>query len=991
MANSTTQRVNPPSIWQMPTARGIVLLALLVGAVLAAIMLVNLKRAYDHEIDTARNTTENLTRVLEEHARQSLYRVDFLLSQVAEDLGNEQDFVSQDAAKLRSIMLSLVPSDGLITGIGLIDARGTLLAATSTADVTGVPSLADRDYFVALQQPTNSGLVLGAVINNSVTDKLTVPVGKRIQGPDGSFKGAIVASMDPAYFQSFYASIRTEKSGFVTLFSRSGWILARAPFDANIFKRNWADSPMFREHLVRAPTGTVRQKVAADGVERIYSYRALKEYPIVVSLGLSLTDTLAPWRTRALGDAVLLLLLYAGITMATLVLLRQLRRSENSRAELQRISSIVESTSDIVVTAHPDGRMMYLNAAGRRAAGLRDGQDVSTLNIQQFVKPIDWDFTVAEVLPAAVANGSWSGEGRILTSDGQQIEVSRVIIPHFDAQSGAKSFTGILRDVTESKLLAQRLIDGERFVRTITDSLPVRIAYVDSEGRFQFVNQAHCERFGRDRSEIIGRTASELRGGAIHTVLAPRVSAALSGKPQRFEFEEVVKGQLRKIESHLNPDFTDSGEVRGFFSTGLDITERSATEAALRELTAIIDSTTDLVVQTDWRGNITFMNQAARRALDMAPDAPVEHLNFADFNTTQTNQLFTDVIVPAVRASGVWLGETTVYVAGGRVIPVNHMVIAHTGKDQRVERYSAVMRDISSELAARQELLRQTETLRSVTEAIPATVAVVDTQGRYQFVNSAFARQYGAGRPTVIGLSAEEVLGTAEFDRRRPWIERVFSGEAVRFELDYPGPDGSVTFAFSYIPLHLPSGEFSGFVVVGQDVTPQKREEHRLLELSEHDPLTGLMNRAGFERYLERAILEGNGTRLALLYIDLDHFKPVNDRHGHPTGDKLLQHFAQRMRNLVRPSDAVARLGGDEFAIASAGVTDRADVTAIATKLIDAAHAPFQVGDLRLRVGASVGIAFGADVELGWRELIERADAQLLAAKAGGRGRAAGA
>lgn len=990
MVDTTAPHANQASIWRTQPARGIVLLAVLVGAVIAAIMVANLKRDHDHEIETARKTTENLTRVLEGHASQSLRRVDFLLSQAAEDLEVGQAFTLQDAAKLRRILQVLLPSDGLVTGLGFIDARGHLIAATSAADVSGVPSLANRDYFTALQQPGAPGLVVGAVVNNSTTGKLTIPVGRRVQGPGGGFNGVIVASMDPAYFHSFYASINTEKSGFVTLFSRSGWILARAPFDVNLLPRNWVDSPMFREHLASSPVGTIRQKVVADGVERIYSYRALKDYPIVVSLGLSLTDALAPWRTRALRDAVLLLLLYLGIAMVTLTLLRQLRQSEASRAELRRISSIVESTTDIVVSAKADGSMIYMNAAGRRAMGLRNDQDISTLKVQQFVTSEGWEMTEREVLPAAAARGAWSGEGRVLVGPGQEIEVSRVIIPHFDAQGSVMSFTGILRDVTESKRMAQQLMDAERFMRTITDSLPVRIAYVDREGCYRFINQAHCERFGRDRSEIIGRTRSTLTGGANDAEVEPRMKAVLSGQAQQFEYEEVVGGQRRRIACHLIPDLSDSGEIRGFFSTGVDITERSATEAALRELAAVIDSTTDMVVQTDWRGNITFMNQAARRAVALAPEAPVAHLNFADFNTPETQQLFTNIIVPAVREHGVWIGETTVYVANRRVVPVNHMVIAHKGKDQRVERYSAVMRDISAELAARQEILRQTQTLRSVTEAIPATVAVVDTQGKYQFVNPAFERQYGGGRSTVLGLAVEEVLGKAEFDRRRPWIERVFSGEAVRFELDYPGADGPVTFEFSYIPLRLPSGEPAGFVVVGQDVTQHKREELRLLELSQRDPLTGVMNRSGFERYLERVYREGGGPSLALLYVDLDQFKPVNDHHGHPVGDKVLHHFAQRMRNLVRPGDAVARLGGDEFAIALAGIVDRADVTSIAAKVIAAAHAPFHVGDLLLQIGASVGIAYGTDAETGWAGLIERADTQLLAAKASGRGRSAG-
>ena len=154
--------------------------------------------------------------------------------------------------------------------------------------------------------------------------------------------------------------------------------------------------------------------------------------------------------------------------------------------------------------------------------------------------------------------------------------------------------------------------------------------------------------------------------------------------------------------------------------------------------------------------------------------------------------------------------------------------------------------------------------------------------------------------------------------------------------------------------------------------------------------LTGLLNRAGFEDYLERRLKEGNGPGLALLCIDLDHFKAVNDQHGHPAGDQVLQLFAQRMRALVRPTDAVARLGGDEFAIVLPGMNEGVGARAVADKVIKAAHAPFNLGSLQVGIGASVGVAYGVEPNAGWRDLVARADAMLYRAKESGRGRQAG-
>jgi PAS domain S-box-containing protein len=222
-------------------------------------------------------------------------------------------------------------------------------------------------------------------------------------------------------------------------------------------------------------------------------------------------------------------------------------------------------------------------------------------------------------------------------------------------------------------------------------------------------------------------------------------------------------------------------------------------------------------------------------------------------------------------------------------------------------------------------LQRQAATLRSITEAIPAIVVVVDAEGRYRFVNSAFERWYGTPRERIIGCTLPQVLGPLEYEKTREWSDRALAGETVHFERRYQHADGIQNLAISYIPLLLDNGRADGFVGVSQDITQHRQEQGRLRQLAQRDGLTGLLNRAGFEEHLERCLDAGEGDGLALLYIDLDHFKPVNDQFGHPVGDRVLQDFAARVREAVRPTDVSARLGGDEFAVVLKGVRDLAN------------------------------------------------------------------
>jgi diguanylate cyclase (GGDEF)-like protein/PAS domain S-box-containing protein len=595
---------------------------------------------------------------------------------------------------------------------------------------------------------------------------------------------------------------------------------------------------------------------------------------------------------------------------------------------------------------------------------------------------------IEQAIGRALAHGTpWDLELPLVTAKGRQIW-ARVVGEVEFADKAAVRLVGAFQDITERHALQESVAGNERFLRTLTDSLPVRMAYLDRDRRYRFVNEAWLSRLGIQREQAIGHTRTELLPDEDDALLSQRAGAALAGQAQHFEFDEIDAGQVRRIENRLIPDRTDAGEVRGFFVTGIDITERSQAEKALRELAAIFDNTPDYVVQTDRRGQVIYMNPAARAAVGLSPHDPIEHFSFADFNTPETQQLYAEAIMPALAVGDVWLGQSTIYLAGRRVVPVSHMVLAHRDAEGRVERYSALMRDISSAVAREQEVARQSATLRSVADAIPATVAVLDSTGRYGFVNRAFAALLGRLPEDILGQDGRSILGVEEFTRRKSFIDRVQAGERVSFDLNHETREGIRHTALEYIPLRLATGGIDGFVEVTQDITQQKREQARLRIMSETDPLTGLLNRSGFEDRLANMLDEHAAESLTILYVDLDRFKPVNDTHGHAAGDELLKIVARRLVRLVRPTDAVARLGGDEFAVLLPGVKEAGHAERIAQAIVDAARLPFALsGGIEVQIGASVGGAVGQARRGNWQQLLKVADRMLYEAKGAGRNR----
>jgi len=279
----------------------------------------------------------------------------------------------------------------------------------------------------------------------------------------------------------------------------------------------------------------------------------------------------------------------------------------------------------------------------------------------------------------------------------------------------------------------------------------------------------------------------------------------------------------------------------------------------------------------------------------------------------------------------------------------------------------AVIRDITGRRRIEEALRRSEHNFHNVVEMNRSGILVVDAEGRIRFANSAAQK--------LLNRSAEELQG----------LPFGVPSTTLRQEMAVRRGDGSAGIAEMSATETRWEGEPAHLVML-HDITELKQAESQARYLALHDPLTGLPNRRMFLERLDRALRRARfgGERVALLFMDLNRFKPINDTLGHEIGDEVLRTFAKRVERCLRASDTVARLGGDEFAAVIESVGALSDVDAVVGKLERCLKPPMQVAGNDLYVGASMGVALypddGHDADI----LLRRADDAMYAAKRGG-------
>ena len=308
---------------------------------------------------------------------------------------------------------------------------------------------------------------------------------------------------------------------------------------------------------------------------------------------------------------------------------------------------------------------------------------------------------------------------------------------------------------------------------------------------------------------------------------------------------------------------------------------------------------------------------------------------------------------------------------------VNRMAESLQQRHREAERSSAEVREAKDELGA-------------LIENVPVPIIVKELKElRFILVNQAYEKFLGVSRDQIIGKTIHELFTPDDAekvdaqDKRALQLDRrSLSGE---FSVQTPN-NGLRTVTTTRLVVHGADNKPKHLMAVIEDVTERRKAEDVILHMAHHDPLTGLLNRAQYHKRLERELERTkHGEHLAVLCLDLDNFKDINDTHGHSTGDELLKTITSRLLGCVGHLDTIARLGGDEFAMIQTGVEQPLGASLLVSRIQDAVKAPFNLDGLHVMTNVSIGVSLAPANAATPDELMKQADMALYRAKAAGR------
>ncbi|MCC7168372.1 MAG: EAL domain-containing protein [Rhodospirillales bacterium] len=472
--------------------------------------------------------------------------------------------------------------------------------------------------------------------------------------------------------------------------------------------------------------------------------------------------------------------------------------------------------------------------------------------------------------------------------------------------------------------------------------------------------------------------------GDVETQVRERVALALQFKPHIFE-RTTKSGRVLRIEGHPLP----SG---GFITTYTDITEQRQAEDLRRisegRLHAVINATPDAIITFDADGIVQSWNPGACHVLGHDEEEmlgkPLISIVPEDQRPLHTLWLL-KLRNPQGRIRMVGkLVEAIVARKDGQTVPIE-FTIGQWQSDGR-DYFCAIIRDISY----RKKILGKLRQLSQAVEQSSASVMITDTEGAIQYVNPKFEQ--------VSGYTTEEVVGrkpsllksgrTAPEQYAELW-SAIRTGREWRGELLNRRKNGDLYWEYVAIsPIRDSDGRVTHFLAIKEDISVRKEYEERLLRQANFDTLTGLPNRLLAMDRLNQAVAHAHRyqTMVALMLLDLDDFKKVNDTLGHAAGDRLLKEAAHRLTECLREGDTVARLGGDEFVIILPDLKDITSAEIVAEKILEVCAQPFVLAEGEVFIAGSIGIALYPQDERDSQLLMRNADAAMYRAKKEGRG-----
>jgi diguanylate cyclase (GGDEF)-like protein/PAS domain S-box-containing protein len=550
-------------------------------------------------------------------------------------------------------------------------------------------------------------------------------------------------------------------------------------------------------------------------------------------------------------------------------------------------------------------------------------------------------------------------------------------------------------DCTDLKAAQEALAAREMQLRAMMDGVPAPVAYIDREERCRYVNRAFLQYFGRSADVAVGAPLRETLGEGVYVGAAPMVSRALGGEATAFDrLVQGAGGVRRWMTVRVVPDARATGEINGAFVLMNDIHGLKQAQEALRasedELRLIMDNVPARVSYIDRERRLRFLNRhneewlgadrrslAGRKVSDVLGEARVRQL---------------EPYLQRVLEGEVVSTEALLFQPDGTQRWESMQWAPNRDGEGRVLGIYAVHTDIHDQKRNEEALRRANWMLSSHINNTPLAVLEWDRHSRLVRWSPQAEHIFGWSSEEVLGMAidANQMVHEADRDAVAQVLGRLTSGAEPRATgvTRNRRKDGSTIWCeWHHSCLQDDQGRIVSILSFVQDVSARVRAEERLQYLATRDTLTGLPNRLLLHERLAQAIAKARriGLRVGVLFIDLDHFKNVNDTLGHRVGDELLKLVTRALSETLRESDLLARLGGDEFMVIVEDVDNPRALGRVAQKLLDALAQPFMIEEHDIYVTSSIGISVYPDDADDPDELLKFADVAMYRSKELGR------
>jgi diguanylate cyclase (GGDEF)-like protein/PAS domain S-box-containing protein len=612
--------------------------------------------------------------------------------------------------------------------------------------------------------------------------------------------------------------------------------------------------------------------------------------------------------------------------------------------------------------------------------------------------------TVARARELYAQNSGARFEVRVRGRDGHERWLEADVQVMLDARGRVQGHIAIHRDVTEQVRVRESLRLSEHRMRMMMDGANVGTWELDMQLNAVTINEAFCKMLGYEPHELVLGPQGlrelchpddrEHANQGVQDVIAGR--AALFRGSHRLRAKD---GSWRWIlgAGGVLERSADGVPLR-LFGVQLDLNEQRRADderrRAAEHLAVIAANVPGMIFQ--WRldadGRAPKFLYASPGARDLYGVSPEELMSddrsMSDFLVNpEENTLDYAAMLHSAATLTPWHVEHSLITADGELRWLEADAIPQRNADGSTT-WTGYVNDVTRRKLAEQELRVSEEKLRSLYDLSPLGIALSDSEGRFLQTNHAMEVITGYSREELAGLNWWDWTVDNGNEEQRHRIERLMlSGRFGPLEKELARKDGTrIPVQITGIMVTASDGARLTWSMI-EDIADRKRAEQRISFLAYHDPLTGLDNRLGLRMRLAEVLASASAshTRVAVMMLDLDRFKAINDTLGHDAGDRVIAEFGRRIRSTVRERDIVARLGGDEFVVVLNGVRGDAQIEAVIGKIFEKLRGRVEVAGGSVHLTMSCGVSVFPDDGADGQTLMKRADIAMYAAKARGR------